>query len=398
MAIGRALSSRQVDALQAHGVHFVAPSLYLQIRPQGTRSWLFRYSQGGRNRWHGLGPVEDISLTKARERAAELRQAVKYEGADPIADRRAAKATAPAAAKAVPTFDHCAKLYIASHEAGWRSDKHAEQWTATLKTYASPVIGSLPVDQVTVDHLMKILRPVWTSKSETASRLRGRIEKVLGWAAAHNYRTGANPAAWAGGPLQHLLPPINKVRVVKPREAVPYAEVPALVKQLHAMGSTSATAIIFTLLTGARTAEVIGATWSEVDLDAKVWTIPGPRMKSGREHRVALSDAAVVLLKALPRSGKYLFAGGVKGKPLSNMAMVMCLQGLRDSKETVHGFRSSFSTWAAEKTTHDRAVVEAALAHATGDAVELAYKRTDYLAKRTALMDDWARHCTGANP
>ena len=389
MSHRRALTSTQVNALVADGVHWVAPSLYLQIRPQGTRSWLFRYSRNGENQWMGLGAAADKSLTEARDEAAVLRVQVR-KGGDPMGEREQVAAKTKPRAKA-PTFADCADKYIEAHRAGWKNAKHIDQWESTLRTYAGPVIGKKAVDQIAVEDVLKILQPIWSTKPETASRLRGRIEKVLGWATAMKYRTGDNPAAW-GGALSHLLPAISKVQKIEHHKAVPYVEVPTLMKQLIGNDSISAKALIFTILTGARTGETTGAVWPEIDLDAKLWVLPPERMKAGREHRVPLSDPAIKLLKALTKGSRYVFPG-LRKSGLSNMAMLQLLRGLRDDGITVHGFRSAFSTWAREQTDYPREIVEACLAHASGDAVELAYRRTDFLDKRRELMETWARFC-----
>jgi integrase len=386
----RALTAAQVAALDKHGVHWIAPSLYMQIRPQGTRSWLFRFGKNGQNQWLGMGAVADKPLSAARDEAAELRAKVRR-GVDIMAGRGNAVATSGEAPtkKKVPTFAECATQYIKDHRAGWKNEKHVDQWESTIRTYANPVMGKLPVDKVTVDHVLKVLKPIWVEKPETASRLRGRIDKVLGWATAMGYRSGDNPAAWTGA-LGHLLPPISKVQKIEHHKALPYKEVPALMADLMKMDSQSAKALAFTILTVARTGETIGATLREIDRVEKLWVIPAERMKAGREHRVPLTDEALHLGTA---SGKYLFSGATEGKPLSNMAMLMLLRDLRSEGYTVHGFRSAFSTWAREQTDYPREIVEACLAHASGDAVELAYRRTDFLDKRRALMEEWALFC-----
>jgi integrase len=390
MAQRRALTAAQVAAL-SDGVHWVAPSLYLQIRPQGTRSWLFRCSRNGENQWTGMGAAADKPLSEARDEAATLRVAVRR-GEDPFAEREAARAATKPKSK-VPSFADCAGRYLESHRAGWRNGKHVAQWESTIRSYANPVLGKLPVDRVTVEHVLKVLEPIWTEKPETASRLRGRIEMVLGWATAMKYRSGDNPAAWKGA-LSHLLPPLSKVQKIAHRKAVPYAEVPAVVQQLQKVNGTSAKALLFTILTGARTGETIGATWDEIDLDQKLWVIPAERMKASKEHRVPLSEAALSLLKDMSRENRYVFPGSRRNQPLSNMSMLKCLRTIRsETAETVHGFRSSFRDWAAEQTDYPREIVEACLAHATGGAVELAYRRTDFLEKRRELMAEWGRWC-----
>jgi integrase len=386
----RALTATQVDALEKHGVHWIAPSLYMQIRPQGTRSWLFRYGRDGQNQWLGLGSVADKPLRDARDEAAELRARVRR-GIDPLAERGQG---APSVKKPkVPTFAECAERYIEDHRPGWKNEKHIEQWESTIRTYANPMIGKMAIDKITVDDVLKVLKPIWTEKPETASRLRGRIEKILGWATAMKYRSGDNPAAWDGA-LGHLLPPIAKVQKIEHHKAMVYKDVPALMAELMQMDSESAKALAFTILTVARTGETIGATPQEIDKEQKLWVVPPDRMKAGREHRVPLTDAAVGLLSDL--CGSYLFSGAIEGKPLSNMAMLMLLRDLRGNGYTVHGFRSAFSTWAREQTDYPREIVEACLAHASGDAVELAYRRTDFLDKRRALMEEWAGFCSGS--
>lgn len=385
----RPLTQTQVDALKDEGTHWLSPSLYLQIKPNGARSYLFRYTAGGKPHWHGLGPAANVSLKEARQKAEDLRTDVRRDGRDPVGERRAVRAAV--APRTVPTFQWCADQFIASHEAGWKNAKHRAQWESTLKTHAGPVIGSMAADRIGVDDVFKVLDPIWRSMPETASRLRGRIESVLGWAAAKGYRDAENPARWKGGPLEHLLPPIGRVRKVKPRESVPYAECPAVMKrlgELRTANSASSRALRFTMLTAVRTAEAIGARWSEFDLKAKTWTIPAERMKAGVEHVVPLSDAAIALLGPEAKGG-YVFPGARPRKPLSNMAMLMVLRGIRDDGSTVHGFRSSFRTWAAD-AGHPREVAEMCLAHATGSAVELAYQRSDFLAKRRVVMDAWA--------
>jgi integrase len=389
----RALTATQVTALTRDGVHWIAPSLYMQIRPQGTRSWLFRYSRDGENQWLGLGSVADKPLSEARDEAAELRVRVRR-GTDPLAEREKVTAAARPKMKA-SSFADCAVKYLVAHRAGWKNDKHIAQWESTLRMYANPVLGKLPVDQIGVEQVLRVLEPIWTEKPETASRLRGRIEKVLGWATAMKYRSGDNPAAWKGA-LSHLLPAISKVQKIEHHKALPYREVPALMAELLANGSQSAKALAFTILTVARTGETIGATPSEIDRDQKLWVLPAERMKAGREHRVPLSDAALGLIDTSSPEQRFVFSGSKPNRGLSNMSMLMLLRGLRgDGGVTVHGFRSAFSTWAREQTDYPREIVEACLAHASGDAVELAYRRTDFLDKRRDLMEEWGAYCRG---
>jgi integrase len=297
----RALTATQVDALEKHGVHWIAPSLYMQIRPQGTRSWLFRYGRDGQNQWLGLGSVADKPLRDARDEAAELRARVRR-GVDLVADRDEGTSGKKLKVK-VPTFAECAERYIEDHRPGWKNDKHIEQWESTIRTYANPVIGKVAVDKITVDHVLKVLKPIWTGKPETASRLKGRIEKILGWATAMKYRSGDNPAAWDGA-LGHLLPPISRVQRIEHHKAMAYKDVPALMAELMQMDSESAKALAFTILTVARTGETIGAKPQEIDRAQKLWVVPPERMKAGREHRVPLTEAALAVLGDLP--GKYV--------------------------------------------------------------------------------------------
>ena len=374
----KTLSAKEVEALDRDGNHRVDHGLYLQIRDQGkTRSWLLRYRYRGKPKWMGLGPTRLVTLTEAKRKAI-AGQRLLLDGIDPAKAKREERR-----ANAL-TFAECAERYIKAHKAGWRNEKHAAQWQSTLDTYAGPVIGKLLVDEVDTDHILKVLEPIWTTKTETATRVRGRIERVLDWARASGMRTGENPARWKGN-LIHHLPAAAKVQKAGNHAMVPYQDVPAVMAELAKMDSTSARALRFTILTAARTGEVLGATWDEVDMAAKVWTVPAERMKAGKAHRVTLSDAAIAVLKEMPKGeDARIFS-------LSNMAMLQCIRGLRDGA-TVHGFRASFSTWANETTEHPREIVEASLAHTIGDAVERAYRRGDYLAKRKALMDGWAEY------
>ncbi|MCH5374054.1 MAG: site-specific integrase, partial [Planctomycetes bacterium] len=289
------------------------------------------------------------------------------------------------------SFDECAAAYIAAHEVGWRNPKHRQQWRNTLSTYASPVIGRLPVADIDTDLVMRVLEPIWTSKPETAGRVRGRIESILDWAATRGYRTGENPARWRGH-LDHLLPKRSKVRRVRHHPALPYSEIGGFVAGLRDMDSVAARALEFVILTAARTGEVLGVRWDEVDFETGVWTIPAERMKNGREHRVPLSRAALDVLESVRplRRNDYVFPGNRPKRPLSNMALTMLLRRMGHDGITVHGFRSTFRDWAAEQTSAPREVAEMALAHTIGDSVEAAYRRGDLFEKRRDLMASWA--------
>lgn len=382
--------------------------LWLQISPAGTKSWLLRYmldgptriSKNGKpyrvGRAMGLGPLDLVSLAEARERAQAARRLL-LDGKDPIEERKAQELASRLEAARALTFQDCAERYIAAHETGWRNPKHRAQWKSTLATYAYPDLGGLPVAAVDTQLVLQVLEPLWTKRAETAGRLRGRIESVLDWAAARGYRLGENPARWRGH-LDKLLPSKSKIAPVRHHPAVPYRDLPAFMAELRNNTSISARALEFTILTASRTGEAIGATWSEIDADTRVWTVPANRMKGGRPHRVPLSNRCMAILAGLPRivGCEYLFPGGRPGKPLSNMALLEMMRGMRPGF-VPHGFRSTFKDWATETTDHARDIVEAALAHVVGDKVEAAYRRGDALEKRRALMADWAAYCGGVN-
>jgi integrase len=390
------LSAVKVARIKAPGLHGDGGGLWLQVTPSGGRSWAFRFMLNGRARQMGLGPLHSVSLADAREKARLCRRQL-IEGIDPIEARQASVQSARADAALGRTFRQCAESFIGSHEAGWKNDKHRSQWTATLETYAYPTIGALSVATIETGHICKILQPIWTTKAETASRVRGRVERILDWATARGLRSGDNPARWRGH-LDKLLPQRSKVQKVRHHPALPWQDVPAFMAELRANTSLSARALEFTILTGARTGETLGATWDEIDLETLIWTIPASRMKPGREHRVPLCASAVALLNALSRvaGNDHLFPRSRPKRPLSNMAMLELLRGMRPGAGlTVHGFRSSLRDWAGEATHHAREVIEAALAHAIADKTEAAYRRGDALEKRRVLMQDWYAFCGG---
>ncbi len=379
--------------------------LYLQVTSGGAKSWLFRFMLAGRERVMGLGPVDGASLADARQ-AASAARALLRQGTDPIEHRVAArKAAAAATAKAAAnTFRSVAEDYLAAHSAAWRNAKHRAQWGSTLATYAYPVMGSIPVAAVDTDAVLRAVSPFWTAKPETASRVRGRIEAVLDYAIARGLRDGVNPARWRGH-MAKLLPSVKKVRRVRHHPALPWKAVGAFMAALRAREGTSARALEFAILTAARSGEVLGATWHEIDLAAGMWAIPAARMKAGREHRVPLSAPAMALLGVLrplaADDAAHVFPGLKRGKGLSVMALDMTLRRMNNPVRwvdrhkdliTPHGFRSTFRDWAGEATPHLRETAEAALAHVVGG-VEGAYARGDLLTKRKVLMDDWAAHC-----
>ena len=388
------LSALKVKGLTAPGRYGDGGGLWLQVRDADRRSWLFRYARGGKARQMGLGPAADVTLADARLAAAECRKHL-LAGHDPI-DRRSATRTPP---KTI-TFRAVAEMYVAAHETSWRSPQHRWQWSQTLEKHVYPSIGDRPVEAIATGDVMSILEPIWQAIPETASRIRGRIEVVLDYAKARDWRSGENPARWRGH-VANMLPKRNKARTVQHHAALPWAQVGVFWAKLAKETGAAALALRFTILTAARTGETIGARWSEIDLAAGVWTVPADRMKAGKEHRVPLSTAAVAVLQPLAalRTSKspdaLVFAGQRPGKPLSNMAMVMLLRRMGHGALTVHGFRSTFRDWAAEATSFPREVAEAALAHVLADKVEAAYRRGDLFEKRRRLMKDWAEFCFG---
>lgn len=397
------LTAQRIARLDKAGQYADGDGLYLAIDRAGTRSWKFRYRVGGADHWCGLGPIRDVSLAEAREAARDCRRMLRA-GLDPIETRRRQRAEARAGA-AGETFAEVATLYIDAHRAGWRSPKHAAQWRTTLETYAFPVMGDLPVAAVGVAHVMRVLEPIWREKPETASRVRGRIEALLDYATARGWRTGDNPARWRGH-LDNLLPARAKVQRVQHHAAMPWRDLPALIARLRGADNTDTSdkrrrgvaswCLEWTILTACRSGEARGATWVEIDLAGAVWTIPGQRMKGGRDHRVPLSDAALDLLRAVaplrahPGPDALLFPGGRPGRPLSDVALADALAGAGGESVTVHGMRSAFRDWCAEATNYPREIAEAALAHANRDKTEAAYARTDHMERRRRLMGEWA--------
>jgi integrase len=370
------------------------PGLYLQVSEAG-RSWIFRFQLHKRRREMGLGSLADVSLAEARDRARAARK-LRSAGRDPLEARKAERAAQRLADAKAVTFRAAAEAYIRAHEAAWRNAKHRWQWGKTLEDYAYPVLGSQPVGAIDTPLVLKALEPIWHTKPETAARVRGRIETVLASATARGQRTGPNPAQWRNH-LDQLLPRRSKLRKVRHRPALAYAELPAFMARLRALSSVSARALEFCILCASRSGEVVGLQWKELDLTAKVWTVPAERMKGGREHRVPLSNRAVAILKAMSKArvGPYVFPG-YGGGPLSGMALLMCMRRLQPGAVTVHGTaRSSFRDWAAETTPFPSEVVEMALAHLIANETEAAYRRGDLLEKRRELMQAWADYAAG---
>jgi integrase len=380
--------------------------LYLQISPTGTKSWSFRYRDRitGKLREMGLGPLDVIGLEAARKKATELR-AIVQDDRDPIMERKTRRAALRVEHAKALTFDEAAKACIDAKRPGWTNPKHAEQWTSTLASYASPIFGSILVRDIDTGLVLKVLEQemktkdgqrisFWAAKNETASRVRQRIEAVLAWATVREFRTGDNPARWKNH-LDTLLAKPSAVQTVEHHAALPYLEIHEFMTALHAQEGIGAMALEFAILAAARTGEVIGAKWKEFDLDSALWTIPAARMKANKEHVVPLSPRAIEILTALQkaRTNDFVFPGGKAGKPLSNMAMAELLKRMERLDITVHGFRSTFRDWAGETTSFPREVIEHALAHQLKDKAEAAYQRGTLLDKRRKLMAAWAQYC-----
>jgi integrase len=344
----------------------------------------------------GLGPFHTVSLAEAREKA-EVCRVMRLKGLDPLEERvKEQQARTIEAAEAI-TFEKCAETYIADHKDGWKNNKHADQWTATLQTYVYPVFKDKPVAAIDDALVLKVLQPIWKEKTETASRIRGRIERVLAWARVMNYRTGDNPARWKGH-LDHLLPKRSRVATIVHHAALPIDETPGFIQVLRQEETVVARAFEFCILSATRTNETMGMRWSEYDEKAQLWTVPSARMKAGRDHRIPLAKRSRIILAEMQdiRTGDFVFPGGVREKPLSSMAFLMLLRRLGRNDITAHGFRSTFRDWAAERTNFPNEVVEMALAHTIGNKVEAAYRRGDLFEKRRQLAEAWAAFCEGA--
>jgi integrase len=361
----------------------------------------------------GLGSFPATSLADARGKAAAARK-LREQGLDPIEEREAEKRQAAVATAKTITFERAADTYIGSHEAGWRNPKHRQQWTNTIRTYANPIFGELGVRDIDSGLVMQVLEPIWPTKPVTAGRLRGRIERILGWAKVHGYRDGENPARWKDN-LDQLLPAHGKVRKVKPQPALPYEQIGAFMAELQEQEGTAARALEFAILNASRSGEVRGMRWDggELDFTRNLWAVPAERMKGNREHRVPLTAPAVALLEHMRerRHSDYVFAGDVDGEPLSDMALTAVIRRMNDARKAnglprwtdpkqggrdvvQHGFRSCFRDWVSEETNFPDALAEAALAHRKGDRVEEAYKRGTMFEKRRLLMTLWAGYCT----
>ena len=398
------LTARTVASKTAPGLYGDGNNLYLQVNRQGARSWVFRYMSNGKARGMGLGPVDAVTLAEARQAALEARKLL-LAGMDPIEHKRARKA---AQADTI-TFWEAAKAYIETHKSAWRNEKHADQWESTLRTYAKPILGNRDVRGIEPGHVLRVIKPIWETKRETASRVRGRIESVLDWATANKYREGDNPARWKGN-LAHSLPRRAKLATEKHFPALPYGEVATFMADLRTQQGASARALEFAILTASRSKPVRLAKWNEIDLKAKLWTVPAENMKAGRPHTVPLSDRAASILKELAatKESEFVFPSTKPRKGLSDMAMTALIRRMhkvslaaggkgytdKDGEViTAHGFRSSFRDWASEQTAFASEVSEMALAHVVSNKVEAAYRRGDLLEKRRRLMDEWAKYC-----
>jgi integrase len=399
------LSDLSVKRAKRPGMYADGDGLYLQVTKKGdsvAKSWIYRFMLGGRAREMGLGSLRTVDLKEARARATKCR-AFRDDGVDPIEERKATRAKAKLEAASTVTFGECVKSYIAAHKPGWRNAKHAQQWENTLRTYVDPILGALPIQAIDTGLVLKALEPIWNKKSETAGRVRGRIETILDWATARGYRQGENPARWRGH-LDKLLPKRSKLRQVRHHPALPFDQVPDFIAALQQQKGIAARALEFLILTASRTGEVIGARPSEIA--EGLWTVPASRMKRKKEHRVPLPRRALEIVEEMRRDygGEFLFPGAKRGKHLSNMAMLELMRGMKreDGKPwsdrhgdaaVPHGFRSSFRDWASELTNYPREVVEMSLAHAIDDKVEAAYRRGELLEKRRGLMAEWERYC-----
>lgn len=386
------LSLFKIRTIKKPGLFADGGGLYLQVKEgidRINKSWIFRFANSDGERQMGLGSCDTISLAEAREAALQCRK-LRQQGLDPIEARRTDRAKDALAAARLMTFDQCSDAFIAAKQAGWHSLEHASQWRNSLSTYVSPVFGKVSVASVDTALVIKALKPLWTTKPETAKRVRGRIEAILDWAKAAGYRDGENPARFRGH-LKHLLADVPKK--VKHLEALPYGQMTTFMAQLRSLEGIPARALEFTILTAARSGDVIGARWNEIKDD--VWTVPPERMKSSREHRVPLSPAALAIVEQMRRlrDNEFVFPGE-RAVKINRMAMELILRRM-EHKVTVHGFRSAFKDWASDCTEFATEVSEAALAHAVGDKVEAAYRRGDLFEKRRRLMEAWAEYCAG---
>jgi integrase len=382
------LTARKVATVKAPGMYADGGSLYLRVAPGGSRQYIFRYVRDGRMRDMGIGPAHTLTLVEARERATEARKLL-LDGIDPLAAKQARLGALKAAEAKAMTFQQCVEGFIRDNQSKWGNLRHARDWKQSVTQYALPVLGPLPVGAIDTPLVLRVLKPLWERVPETASRVRGRIENVLGWATVHHYRSGDNPARWSGH-LEHALPAVQKGEHLA---ALPFTDVPAFMIKLRQDTSVSARCLETIVLTALRLDEAREGVWSEIDFDNKVWTIPGNRMKAGEKHRVPLSAAAITVLKDMAeiRQSDFIFPGA-QGGPISKSTPLRLVKQLAGNV-TIHGFRSSFRDWVAERTSYPREVAEQALAHTIPNASEAAYRRGELLDKRRRLMSAWADYC-----
>jgi integrase len=387
------LSTLKVGKTRKPGMYADGGGLYLRVAEGGSKQWIFRYVTNGRMRDMGIGPCHTLTLAEARERATEARK-LRLSHIDPIGHKRAQQGAAVAANAKAMTFRQCAVEFIRDNEKSWTNRRHREQWEMSLNEYVYPLLGELPVGLIDTPLVLKVIKPLWGRIPETASRVRGRIESVLAWATVHHYRAGPNPAQWKNH-LEQALPARSRVAKVEHYAALPYFQAPTFMGKLREDTSVTARCLEFIMLTAARLTEAKEACWLEIDFETRTWAVPASRMKSGKEHKVPLSDPALALLKEMLaiRQSDYLFPGYKPGRPLGHNGLWMLARRAAGADITVHGLRSTFRDWTAERTNFPREVAEMALAHAIPDAVEAAYRRGDLFDKRRKLMDAWAAYC-----
>jgi integrase len=393
---GLKLTQLQVDKAKTEGVYGDGAGLSLNVTKGGSKSWLFRFMIGGKGHWMGLGPYPTVSIADARSKAADARKAIQ-EGRNPLEEKRVKQNSMRAAVAKTISFDDAADKFISAKSTGWTDEKQADQWRSSLKTYASPILGNLDVSMIDTSHVMLVLETdnFWNTKTETASRVRGRIESILDWATVRKHRTGENPARWKGH-LEHLLAKPRDIAKGENHPALPYNEVGAFTVRLREQNDLPSKLLEFTILTVARASESRLATWAEVDLESRIWIIPACRMKAGKEHRVPLSDRCIEILRQLKETSSdennFIFPGR-KEKPLGRSVFDSLLRNMGRTDITTHGFRSTFRDWAGETTAYPREVIEHAIAHQLKDKAEAAYARGTLFDKRRRLMADWAKHC-----
>lgn len=395
----RELTAGQVRQLKRPGLHAVGgvAGLVIQVQDSGAKSWILRTTIAGKRRHIGIGAFPEISLAEARDAAGKLKRRIRDEGIDPIEEKRAAQQALAAASASRITFDEAAKRCHEDRVDEFRNHKHRKDWISSLERYASPVIGDLAVSDIEIAHVLEVLQPIWRERTETATRVRQRMEAVLEWARVRGYRKGENPARWKGN-LDHTLPNPSKIARVTHHRAIPWRELGAFMEKLRQREGMAARALEFAILTAARSGEARLATWDEIDFREKVWTVPRERIKAGKQHRVPLSDDAVALLKALPRieGSPYVFPAA-RGGPLSDMSLSAVCRRMKVNA-TPHGFRSSFKDWARSRTRYADEVSELALAHVNSDATRAAYARDELLDQRRRMMADWAAFCRTVEP